>query len=88
MGIQKNVVSFLLHLHVPKVDAIFESVRAKVVRGVESAPWMREQTRAAAAEKIRKLRGDFVGSDIYFNQSLMHDRYGNVSFVKKEICLE
>ncbi len=61
------------------VDRVFESVRAEVARGVEEAKWMQEATRAAAAEKIRKIRGDFVGSDIYFNQSLLQERYADVS---------
>ncbi len=61
------------------VNAIFEAVRSKVVRGVESAPWMQPQTREAAADKVRRIRGDFLGSDIYFNQSLLEERYRDVS---------
>ncbi len=68
---QINVSSF-------QTESIFESVRSQVLSAVSSSPFLHPDTRARAADKVRTLRGDFLGSTIYFNSSLIRARYGDL----------
>ncbi len=74
---------------------IFEEVRDKLTSHIQTSLWLHPQTKANAVNKIRQLKGEFVGSDIYFNQTLLRERYKAVRswvflffFLKKGIFLE
>ena len=67
-----------LPLILRKVAEIFELVREKVVDKIDRAEWMSPRIKDLSKEKIKRIRGDFVGSDIYFDRELLRERYRGV----------
>lgn len=61
-----------------QVDDIFESVRRQALRSVEGVSWLSPHMKAASVDKLSRVKGDFGGADIYFNATLMRERYGEV----------
>ena len=61
-----------------QIKNLFELVRNKILEDIEMTSWMHSHMKEITKEKIRKLSGDFVGSDLYFNETFMAYRYSGV----------
>ena len=62
-----------------QVNTIFSSVRRHLLSSLDEVTWLQPVMREEAKRKIQMLRGDFLGSDLYFNKTLMDSRYRDVS---------
>ena len=57
---------------------MFDGIRKKILDHVDRASLMQQEVKSLARRKIERLQGSFVGSDIYFNVSLLESRYQGV----------
>jgi hypothetical protein len=46
---------------------------------LENVAWISPDTKAAAIDKVNKLDGKFLGSEIFFNYTLLQQRYHGVT---------
>ena len=71
------------------MGVIFRLMKKKVLEKLDTVSWISPDTKQAAIDKIQKLDGKFLGSEIFFNYTLLQQRYRGVTvfieqdFVKK-----
>jgi hypothetical protein len=54
-------------------------MKKKVLEKLDLVEWISPETKLAAMEKINKLDGRFLGSEIFFNYTLLQQRYHGVN---------
>ena len=54
-------------------------MKKKVLEKLDTVSWISPDTKQAAIDKIQKLDGKFLGSEIFFNYTLLQQRYRGVT---------
>ena len=62
-----------------QVGVIFKLMKKKVLEKLDQVEWISPDTKHSAIEKINKLDGKFIGSEMFFNYTLLQQRYHGVS---------
>ena len=53
-------------------------MKKKVLEKLDQVEWITPDTKHSAIEKINKLDGKFIGSEMFFNYTLLQQRYHGV----------
>ena len=69
-------------LHDPlliQVETIFRLMKENIISKIKKTKWMSDgETKAESIEKIDKLHGSLLGSNIFFNYTFLQQRYTGV----------
>ena len=62
-----------------QVETIFRLMKENIISKIKKTKWMSDgETKAESIEKIDKLHGSLLGSNIFFNYTFLQQRYTGV----------
>eukprot|EP00094_Tigriopus_californicus_P013753 TCALIF_13309-PA protein Name:"Similar to MMEL1 Membrane metallo-endopeptidase-like 1 (Homo sapiens)" AED:0.07 eAED:0.07 QI:145/0.78/0.73/1/0.35/0.4/15/73/751 len=58
-----------------EIQSLFDLIRSHVLNAINGTSWLHSHMKELAMMKISKLEGQFVGSEMYLNETFLHSRY-------------
>ena len=66
-----------------QVETIFRLMKENIISKIKKTKWMSDgETKAESIEKIDKLHGSLLGSNIFFNYTFLQQRYTGVCVLR------